>query len=160
IRAAGTGQQRGRSLLGDISVGGVHIHHQIWGILLVLVSALLEFAYQPDTPWLEILGAAFGVGAALVLDEFALSLYLDDVYWSEEGQKSIDAVVVGACLCGVLLVGTTPLGFHDASDAGLGSAALTVLVNGTFSLVAFLKGKLVMGAVGIFVPLVGLVGAL
>jgi len=159
IRAAGAGAPRRRSLVKDITIGGVHIHHQVWGILLVLVSALLEFAYQPDTPWLEILGAAFGAGAALILDEFALSIYLDDVYWAEEGQTSIDAVVLGACLCGVLLVGTAPLGYHDASDAGFGAAALTVLVNGGFSLVAFLKGKLMTGAIGIFVPVVGFVGA-
>jgi hypothetical protein len=159
IRAGGSGSPHGRNLLKDISIGGVHVHHQIWGLLLVLVSALLEFAYRPGTPWLEVLGAAFGAGAALILDEFALSLHLQDVYWAEEGQKSIDAVVLGACLCGVLLVGTTPLGYNDASDAGLGSAAITVLVNGCFSLVAFLKGKLVTGAIGIFVPVVGFVGA-
>jgi hypothetical protein len=82
------------------------------------------------------------------------------VYRSGEGRKSIDAVVLGACLCAVLLLGTMLFGANDPSDASLGAAAATLFVNGAFSLAAFLKGKLVMGAVGIFAPVVGLVGAI
>ena len=104
----------------------MHIHHQVWGILLILVAAVLEFAYQPDTPWLEVLGATFGVGAALTLDEFALWVHLDDVYWSEEGRKSIDAIVVAACIGAVLLIGTAPFGVDDTvSQEGLVSVAIT-----------------------------------
>ena len=128
-RPAGRGSPPA-GLVKDIHVGGVHMHHQVLGIFLVLVSALLEFAYQPGTPGMEILGGAFGVGAALTLDEFALWLHLDDVYWSKEGQKSIDAVVLGACLCAVLLIGTTPFGVDDtsASHQTLATLAATVLV--------------------------------
>ena len=79
----------------DIYIGGVHIHHQVWGILLVLVAGLLEFRFSPDAPWREVLAALFGVGAALTLDEFALWFHLDDVYWGEEGRKSIDAILIG-----------------------------------------------------------------
>ena len=102
----------------------MHIHHQVWGILLILVAAVLEFAYQPDTPWLEVLGAVFGIGAALTLDEFALWVHLDDVYWSEEGRKSIDAIVVAACIGAVLLIGTAPFGVNDTvSQEGLRRAS-------------------------------------
>jgi hypothetical protein len=113
--AAEEGEGDDGGLIGDIHIGGVHVHHQVWGILLILVAAVLEFAYQPDTPWLEVLGALFGVGAALALDEFALWVHLDDVYWSEEGRKSIDAVVIAACIGGVLLLGTAPFGSTTAS---------------------------------------------
>ena len=62
---------------------------------------------------MEVLGATFGVGAALTLDEFALWVHLDDVYWSKEGRKSIDAIVVAACIGAVLLIGTAPFGVDE-----------------------------------------------
>jgi hypothetical protein len=148
-------------LIGDIHIGGVHVHHQVWGILLILVAAVLEFAYQPDSPWLEVLGATFGVGAALTLDEFALWLHLDDVYWSTEGRKSIDAVVIAACIGGVLLIGTAPFGVDDTvSQQGLTAAAITVAFNIFWALVCVLKGKIAFGLIGLFFPVVSIVGAL
>jgi hypothetical protein len=63
----------------DVHIGGVHVHHQVWGILLVLVTGLLEFRYQPGSPWAEVLATSFGVGAALALDKFAPWLHLEDV---------------------------------------------------------------------------------
>ena len=65
--------------------GGLHIHHLVFGIVLMMVAGFLGFAIQPDSPWLEILAGLFGIGVGLTLDEFALWLYLEDVYWSEEG---------------------------------------------------------------------------
>src|SRR5215468_7223514 len=71
---------------GNVSTkGGLHIHHLVWGILLLLVAGFIEFALGPSSPWLEILAALFGVGAGLTLDEFALWVHLDDVYWTEQG---------------------------------------------------------------------------
>ncbi len=150
-----------QGLVADIHIGGVHIHHQVWGILLILVAAVLEFAYQPDTPWVEILGATFGIGAALTLDEFALWVHLDDVYWSEEGRKSIDAVIIAACIGAVLLIGTAPFGVNDnVSREGLVSIAITVLVTIGFALVAVLKGKLALGLIGLFFAPFAVVGAI
>jgi hypothetical protein len=61
--------------LSNVYVGGVHIHHQVWGILMVLLAGLLQFRYAPHTtPWAEVLAVIFGAGAALTLDEFALWL--------------------------------------------------------------------------------------
>ncbi len=157
--AAGAPHPDGRSLIGDITIGGVHIHHQVWGILLILVSAGLEFAYQPDTPWLEILGAAFGAGAALTLDEFALWLYLDDVYWTDEGRRSIDAVLIAACIGGAMLLGTTPFGVDDGETGGLAEATIVVLVHVAFSLISVLKGKIAFGLIGLFIPPLNLIGA-
>jgi hypothetical protein len=159
--AAEEGEGDDGGLIGDIHIGGVHVHHQVWGILLILVAAVLEFAYQPDTPWLEVLGALFGVGAALALDEFALWVHLDDVYWSEEGRKSIDAVVIAACIGGVLLLGTAPFGVDDSvSEQGLVGISITVAINIGLAIVAVLKGKLASGLIGLFIPILSLVAAI
>jgi len=155
--------EAGRSMIGDITIGGVHVHHQVWGILLVLISALLQFAYQPDAPWAEVLGALFGVGAALTLDEFALWLHLDDVYWSQEGRKSIDAVLLGAIVCGFLMVGTSPVGVEGLEGEDVTGYVVLVsvlVVNYAAAILAFLKGKFILGAVGLFVPTVAWIAAI
>jgi hypothetical protein len=153
------GEEKG--LVGDIHIGGVHIHHQVWGILLVLVAAVLEFYYQPDTPWVEVLGATFGVGAALTLDEFALWVHLDDVYWSDEGRKSIDAVVIAVCIGAAMLLGTSPFGVDDTvvEQDGFWGAVAVVVGNWILAIVSVIKGKLVFGIVGLFLPVFTVLGA-
>ena len=101
----------------DVFIGGVHVHHQVWGILLVLVSGLLTFRFRPESPWIDVLALVFGAGAALTLDEFALWFHLDDVYWSTEGRKSIDAILVGAALGGAILLGVSPIGSTNSTNA-------------------------------------------
>jgi hypothetical protein len=138
--------------------GGIHLHHMVIGILMILISGLLEIALRPGGYGQDLLAIAFGVGAALTLDEFALWLYLRDVYWSEEGRSSIDASVVGVLLASLLLVGTSPFGLDGAREASavvFGMIAFNTLV----ALVAFLKGKLVFGLLGVFVPVVAIVAA-
>ncbi|WP_454729305.1 hypothetical protein [Cellulosimicrobium protaetiae] len=157
--ATGQGARR-RTLLGDVSIGGVHVHHQVWGILLVLLTGMLEFRYSPGHPWSEVLALLFGAGAALALDEFALWLYVDDVYWSEEGQRSIDAILVGGAIGGALLLSASPVGVtSDGSQGGWVAYTVTVVVHLALALVCILKGKLATGLVGIVVPVVALVGA-
>ena len=91
----------------NITAGTLHIHHLVWGILLLIVVGyvwLLEIGV--GTSWVASLTAvAFGVGAALTLDEFALWLNLQDVYWEDRGRISIDAVVIFAGLLSVGLWG-------------------------------------------------------
>jgi hypothetical protein len=146
--------------LSDIVIGGVHIHHQVWGISIILITGLLEFRYEPRSPWVEVLATLFGIGAALVLDEFALWLHLDDVYWTEEGRKSIDAVLMGAALAMLLLFTAAPLGASTASQTGRVLFLTIVLMNLSWAIVAFLKGKVYLGLIGVFVPVVAIVGAL
>jgi hypothetical protein len=80
----------------NVTSGGLHIHHLVWGILLLLVVGyvwLLEIGV--GSTWVASLTAiAFGVGAALTLDEFALWLNMQDVYWDRQGRESIDAVII------------------------------------------------------------------
>jgi hypothetical protein len=148
--------------LSDVYIGGVHIHHQVWGILMVLVAGMLYFRYTPGTPWAEVLAVAFGAGAALTLDEFALWLHLDDVYWGPEGRKSIDAIMLGGALGVVLLMQASPIG-AEPEEAGGQLARWTYFGSIGFHLVmavfCFLKGKLATGLIGIVVPVVAFVGA-
>ena len=156
-KASGTAQESGP--IKDVHIGGVHVHHQVWGILLVLVVGLLTFRFRPESPWVEVLAALFGVGAALALDEFELWLHLEDVYWSEEGKKSIDAVMIAAVFGLVMLTATSPLGVETDTDGyGLWVIWVAVLVHVGVTVICLLKGKVVMGLAGLPVPLFSYIG--
>jgi hypothetical protein len=147
----------GRGPFRNASVGGIHVHHEVYGIFLLLITGTVELTYRPDGFWLYALAVLFGAGAALTLDEFALWLHLEDVYWSREGRSSIDAVLIALVVGGLLLIGANPF---DADQAeGEGWFAATVAVNLAFALIAILKGRVVLGVVGVFVPVVAAVGA-
>ncbi|SDS89187.1 hypothetical protein [Actinopolymorpha singaporensis] len=142
----------------DTQLGGVHVHHAVYGIFLMIGAATAEFAYRPNPPAQQVVAVIFAAGAALTLDEFALWLYLEDVYWSREGRRSVDAVLVAATIGILLLLGAGPLDTTGAT--GSAAAAATIAVNLAFSLVAIAKGKLSTGLIGVFVPLVAMIGAL
>jgi hypothetical protein len=147
----------GRGPFRDASVGGVHVHHEVYGIFLLLGTGTVEFVYRPDGVWAGVLATLFGAGAALTLDEFALWLHLEDVYWSREGRSSVDAVLLAAVVGLLLLIGANPF---DADDSrGEGVLALTVAVNLCFAVAAILKGRVVLGVLGVFVPLVAVVAS-
>ena len=75
----------------DISIAGVHIHHLVFGIVALLVSGLFAL----DEVFRIARSVLFGIGAALVLDEFALLVFLRDVYWLPQGSLSVVAIVIG-----------------------------------------------------------------
>jgi hypothetical protein len=146
-----------------VTPGGLHIHHAVFGIIGMVVAGILEFAVQPGSPWLEAIAFIFGAGAALTLDEFALILHLEDVYWTGEGRKSIDAIILGVTFMTLLLTGLLPRTVNELGDyITLSRWVLSVIivVGAVFVVVCYLKGKLFVGTVGIFVPPVALVGAL
>lgn len=147
---------------GNLTPGGMHIHHMVFGVVFMVVGGLAGFAL-PDrsTVGLCVTAAIFGAGVALVLDEFALILHLDDVYWSEEGRKSVEVVVLTAALVGLMLAGFSPFGVDDMSQDELqdrGSVISTVAVNFLFSLAVLSKGKARMAIFSVIVPLIGLIG--
>jgi hypothetical protein len=146
-----------------VTPGGLHIHHSVFGIVGMVVTGILVFALQPGSPWLESLAFFFGCGAALTLDEFALILHLEDVYWAGEGRKSIDAVILGLTFITLLLTGLLPLSIYEVGDyitisRWVGFAL--ILSGAAFVVICYLKGKLFVGTVGIFAPPVALIGAL
>ncbi len=97
----------GRGPFHNVAVGGKHIHHLVWGILLLLSVGycwLWQPTRHPRTMG-RILAFLYGVGAALTLDEFALWLNLKDVYWEREGRTSIDAVLLFSSLLAIGIFG-------------------------------------------------------
>jgi hypothetical protein len=137
---------------------GLHIHHLVWGILTIMLTGFLTFSFQPDSPWVEILAVAFGVGCGLTLDEFALWLHLEDVYWSEAGRSSVDAVIIAVLIGWMLVVGIAP--FDSGEQESVTAIALVVTVNLVFVVIVVGKGKLLTAILGAFVPLLALIGAI
>jgi hypothetical protein len=88
----------------NVQVGGRHIHHMTFGIIGLLgvgYAWLNEIGLAPrptQTPGSRLTSTLYGAGAALTLDEFALWLNLEDVYWAKQGRESIDAVVLFGAL--------------------------------------------------------------
>jgi hypothetical protein len=146
---------------GNVQVGGTHIHHLVWGILMLLIFGYVAVAIAPDSPWREVTAVFFGIGTGLTLDEFALWLNLKDVYWEKQGRASIDAVVIAAAVSGLLLVSlrgwidvTTDVA--DEVQAAVGGVGLAGIV---LALINAAKEKFGMTIWSILVPVVGLVGA-
>ena len=87
----------------NVSTGGLHIHHLVWGILILIIVGYVWLVEQGvGSNWIaSVTAILFGVGTALTLDEFALWLNLQDVYWTGTGRESIDAVVIFISLLSV-----------------------------------------------------------
>jgi hypothetical protein len=147
--------------------GGTHVHHLVWGILLLLSMGYVGIASSLGTPWLEIVAVLFGIGMGLTMDEFALWLNLQDVYWQEKGRQSIDAVMVTTTLLVLTLLG---LQFWiDVWDAVLvltgfdrGNAWVAIpiqLIGIALAIVCFRRGRKLAGLFGLFIPAIALVGA-
>jgi hypothetical protein len=83
---------------------GLHVHHMVPGLVLTLISGYLGIVLPEPRPT-NLLAVVFGIGAALVLDEFALILRLADVYWEPQGRESIDAVVLAGGIAVLYLLG-------------------------------------------------------
>jgi hypothetical protein len=140
-------------------VGKVHVHHMVAGNVLTLVCGMLEIAFQPHDFGVDLLSVGFGIGAAFVLDEFALSVHLRDVYWTPEGRHSIEVSIIWTLLGLLLLTGVSPFGIHDQTEVPRLIGFAVVIVNIVFSILTCLKGKLTLGLLSIFLPPVGLVAS-
>src|SRR2546421_559011 len=149
---------------GNITPGGMHLHHVVFGVVFMLVGGSGGFStLRHRPPWTEGFAALFWVGGPLVVDEFALILHLRDVYWTEQGRTSVDAVFLAVAVGGLLLVGVSPLGVGEitSSDGSSTSAdlAVSLAVNTALVAVTLLKGKYWTGLLGLLVPVLALVGA-
>jgi hypothetical protein len=95
----------------DVSMHGRHIHHMVWGILLLLTVGycwLMQIGTGSLDSWPlagRVTALLYGVAAALILDEFALWLNLKDVYWEHEGRESYEALALFGSMLAVGLLG-------------------------------------------------------
>ncbi|MFE4500156.1 DUF2254 domain-containing protein [Rhodococcus sp. NPDC056743] len=155
---------------GNVTPGGMHIHHMVFGLMMMLVSGFAFIALADfHTPVANcVLASVFGIGSALVLDEYALVLHLRDVYWAEEGRSSIDAVFVAIAISFLFLFGVHPIGFagefdpyeEDRSIATLIAIVVALILQLALAMITLLKGKLWTGLIGLFFPPLLIVGAI
>ncbi len=153
----------------NIHIGSKHIHHVVVGVLLVMVSGMTLVTLSVNGNQIEFTGVAivFGIGAALVLDEYALILHLSDVYWEEDGRTSVDAVFAAVAVGGLLVLGLHPLMFfislwQDTTHSLVLRAGVVFAMVLTLPLAVLvaLKGKVWTGLIGMFfVPLL-VIGAI
>jgi hypothetical protein len=142
-----------------VSEGGVHVHHLVFGIVTMMIFGTLGLAALGESPYTEICAFFFGIGAGLTIDEFALWVYLDDVYWAEQGRASIDATVIAAAGMMLILLGFSPFSFDTSSfEQTIASILGAVFV---FAMVAicFLKKRVLHGSIGFFVFPIAIYGA-
>lgn len=152
---------------GNVTPGGFHIHHVVFGIVFMILFGVAGLVIPDDlVGWRAVAAAGFGIGTALVLDEFALVLHLEDVYWSQEGRASIDALFAVIAVTGLLLLGVQPFVIEDMALFLAESPALRIwvllpmLLLVGLAAVTVLKGKIWTGMAGLFVPLLLVVGAI
>jgi hypothetical protein len=100
LRALTYSIRAGRGPFRNISVGGEHLHHYMWGI--TMLSAVGAIAVRGEERHRRHPGVAisYGTGLALIVDEFALLLDLRDVYWARQGRISIDVGIGSIALAG------------------------------------------------------------
>jgi hypothetical protein len=147
----------------QVTGGGTHIHHSVPGLILLMIGAFTAVGGPDQIGWRSFAGVTVGIGVSLVLDEFALILHLQDVYWSGEGQLSVEAVSLTAGCLGLALVGFSPFGVSDVNGVELSfrlSAAAVFIVDGLLAVVCVLKGKYRSALFGLFVPFIAIVGAI
>ncbi|TXS45200.1 hypothetical protein EAO75_20085 [Streptomyces sp. uw30] len=152
----------GKGPFRNIETGAVHIHHVVPGIVLTIIGGFCAVAGGQRGFGSAAAAVIFGVGAGLVMDEFALILHLDDVYWTEDGRKSVEVVVLTAALVGLLLLGFAPFGVNDLNadeTQNRGTVLTTIGGNFLLALIALFKGKFRMALFGVIIPFVALFGA-
>ncbi|MEE1819297.1 hypothetical protein ACWEPZ_26690 [Streptomyces sp. NPDC004288] len=152
----------GKGPFKNVSSGGLHIHHVVPGVVLTVIGGFGAVGSDRHGFGAGLFAVVFGIGAGLVLDEFALILHLDDVYWSDDGRKSVEVVVLTTALVGLTLSGFSPLGVDDMSAderQDRVNLILTLGLNFLLILVTLVKGKFRMAVIGTLIPFVAIVGA-
>lgn len=142
------------------TAGGLHIHHLVFGIVMMMLAGSISFAGFATSPIYEICALVFGIGMGLTIDEFALWVYLDDVYWKDQGRASVDAAVIAVCFMGLVLLGVRPLEVSDDDFSAVIGSILTLALAATAAIVCLLKQRIWHGAVGLFILPLAFYGAL
>ncbi|MGC0365173.1 hypothetical protein ABH922_003157 [Rhodococcus sp. 27YEA15] len=143
----------GRGPFHNMSNGGVHLHHSTPGIILLVVGAFTAVGSVGRTPWDYVAAVLVGIGASLVLDEFAMIFHLEDVYWSREGQLSVNVVTLAAACVGLAAVGVSPVdvpGLGDTEQLVRGGVVTALLFHLVLVATTALKGKYPTAVIGFF----------
>jgi hypothetical protein len=147
----------------QVTASGTHVHHSVPGIILLIIGAFTAVGGPDSLGWRSFAAVAVGIGTSLVLDEFALILHLQDVYWSGEGQLSVEAVSLTAACLGLALAGFSPFGITDIGNIELTlrlTATGILVIDGVLSFICVLKGKYRTALFSLFLPFVGVFGAI
>ncbi len=141
------------------SESGLHLHHLVFGIVAMMAAGTLGFASDGRAPYAEICALFFGIGVGLTIDEFALWVHLEDVYWEEEGRSSIDAAVIAAALMLLVVLGVSPVTIDSASPKAVIGSILAILLLFGLIAICLAKGRVLHATVGIFIAPVAIYGA-
>jgi hypothetical protein len=141
-----------------VSDSGVHLHHLVFGIVAMMAAGTLGFTLT-TSPGYEISAALFGIGIGLTIDEFALWVHLDDVYWSREGRSSVDATVLAAAMMGLVLLGFRPFDVKTGTAADTIATIIAAVILLTTVFTCFAKSRVMHGTVGLLVFPVAIYGA-
>jgi hypothetical protein len=90
----------GRGPFRNISAGGEHLHHYMWGIGMLAGVGAIAVHGDDRTRRHPAVALSYGSGLALIVDEFALLLDLKDVYWAKQGRISVDLGIGGIAAAG------------------------------------------------------------
>jgi lysyl-tRNA synthetase class 2 len=132
------------------SDSGVHVHHLVFGIVAMMAAGTLGFLADGRQPYTEICALFFGIGVGLTIDEFALWVHLEDVYWEKEGRSSIDATVIVAAVMLLVAIGASPIAIESGSAEAVLGSILGILLIFAFVVVALLKGRVLHATIGFF----------
>lgn len=115
VRALTYSIRAGRGPFRNLSVGGEHLHHYMWGIGMVSTVGAIAVYGREHHRLHPATGVTYGAGLALIVDEFALLLDLKDVYWARQGRISVD-LGVGLAALGGLALSASPVLARLARD--------------------------------------------
>jgi hypothetical protein len=144
----------GKGPFHNVSTDGVHMHHSTPGVLLLIAGGFTAVASPPLSVLVYIASLMVGIGASLVLDEFAMIFRLQDVYWTQEGQLSVNMVTLAAACVGLAAVGVSPIETDtmpaDIAAVRIGAVGV-LIVHFTLVAVTALKGKYPTALIGLFI---------
>lgn len=152
----------GKGPFGNVSAGGVHLHHSTPGMIALIIGAFTALGAPAHTPWPYVAAVLIGAGSSLVLDEFAMIFRLQDVYWTQEGQLSVNMVTLAGACIGLAVVGFSPANVPELSSATQSrrtTIAIALLVHFGVLAVVALKGKYACMLLGLFLAPVAWVSA-
>ncbi len=142
-----------------VSGSGVHVHHLVFGIVTMMVAGSISFAGFATGTIYDLCALAFGIGIGLTIDEFALWVHLDDVYWAEEGRRSIDATVIAVLVLALLVIGVRPFEIQGGDPATVIATIIVLTIWLVSVIVCFMKHRMLHGLFGFLVQPLAWYGA-